>query len=142
MSDELAIQQVLNTYSHCASIGDFTGMAGTYAPDGVWEVPGIGMELVGPEAIIGASQGVTAKLEYMVQLNSPAVIKVNGDRATAHSIIRECGKYAGQQRNLEVIGLYDDELVRLPEGWRFARRKFVTKGMHDYATLPASLHEA
>jgi ketosteroid isomerase-like protein len=141
MSDEIAIQQTLNTYSYCASIGDFDGMAGTYAPDGVWEVPGIGMELVGREAIVAASQGVTAKLEYMVQLNSPAIIKVDGDRATAQSIIRECGKYAGKQLNLEVIGYYDDELVRLPEGWRFARRKFNTKGMHDYVTQPASLHE-
>ena len=141
MSDEIAIQQVLNTYSYNASIGDHAAMAATYTPDGVWEVPSIGLELAGHEAIIGASQGVTAKLDYIVQLNTPAIINVDGDRATAHSVIRECGKYAGKQLNLEVLGIYDDELVRLPEGWRFVRRRFTTKGMHDFVTAPPSLQE-
>jgi len=92
------------------------------------------------EAILAAAKGITGTLEYMVQLNSPAIIVVDGDRATAHSIIRECGKYAGKQLNLEVLGVYDDELVRLPEGWRFAKRRFSTQGMHDYTTAPPSLH--
>jgi ketosteroid isomerase-like protein len=140
VSDEFAIQQTLNTYSYSASTGDLAGMVATYAPDGVWEVPGIGLELTGRDAILAASQGVTAALDYMVQMNSPALIKVDGDHATARSIIRECGKYAGKDLNLEVLGLYEDELVRLPEGWRFARRRFTTKGMHDYTTAPPSLH--
>lgn len=140
MTDEEAIQQVLNAYSFNASTGNLEAMVDTYAPDGVWEVPGIGLALTGKDAILAASQGITTTLEYMVQMNSPATIAVNGDRATAQSIIRECGKYAGKQLNLEVLGLYEDELVRLPEGWRFARRTFTTRGMHDYTTAPPSLH--
>ncbi|MGE3693240.1 MAG: nuclear transport factor 2 family protein [Novosphingobium sp.] len=140
MSDHIAIQQTLNTYSYKASIGDLAAMVATFAPDGVWEVPGAGLELSGHDAILAAASGITGTLEYMVQHNSPAIIEVNGDRATAHSVIRECGKYAGKQLNLEVLGVYDDELVRLPEGWRFARRRFTTKGMHDYTTAPPSLH--
>jgi hypothetical protein len=73
-------------------------------------------------------------------MNSPAIIEVDGDRATAHSIIRECGKYAGRQTCLEVLGLYDDELVRTADGWRFARRVFTVRGIHDYETAPPSLH--
>ena len=140
MSDEFAIQQVLNTYSYNATTGDLPGMVATFAPDGVWEVPGAGIEMSGHEAILAAASGITGVLEYMTQLNSPAIIKVEGDRATAHAIIRACGKYAGKDLNLEVLGLYEDELVRLPEGWRFARRRFTTKGMHDYTTAPPSLH--
>ena len=140
MSDEFAIQQVLNAYSFNATIGDLPAMVATFAPDGAWCVPGIGLELVGHEAILGAAQGITGTLEYMTQLNSPAIIAVDGDRATAKSIIRECGKYAGKQLNLEVVGLYEDELVRLPQGWRFSKRTFTTKGMHDYTTAPPSLH--
>ena len=140
MSDEFAVQQTLNTYSYNASIGDLPAMVATFAPDGVWEVPGVGLSLSGHEAILAAASGITGTLEYMVQMNSPALIKVEGDRATARSIIRECGKYAGKDLNLEVLGTYEDELVRLPEGWRFARRRFSTKGMHDYTTAPPSLH--
>jgi ketosteroid isomerase-like protein len=140
MSDEFAVQQTLNTYSYNATTGNLAAMVATFAPDGVWEVPGIGLSLTGHEAILAAANGITGTLEYMIQLNSPAIIEVQGDRATAKSIIRECGKYAGKQLNLEVLGTYEDELVRLPEGWRFAKRTFATKGMHDYTTAPPSLH--
>ena len=140
MSDEFDIQQTLNAYSYNATTGDLPAMVATFAPDGVWEVPTAGISLTGHEAILAAARGITGTLEYMVQHNSPAIIKVQGDKATAHSIIRECGKYAGKQLHLEVLGVYDDELVRLPEGWRFAKRTFTTRGMHDYTTAPPSLN--
>lgn len=139
MSDEFAIQQVLNTYTYNATIGDLPAMVATFAPDGVWEVPGAGIAMTGHEAILAAAKGITGVLEYMTQMNSPAIIKVDGDRATAKSVIRECGKYAGRELHLEVLGAYEDELVRLPEGWRFARRRFTTVGMHDYTTAPPAL---
>ena len=140
MSDEIAIQQTLNAYSYNASIGDLPAMVATFAADGVWEVPGIGALCTGHEEILAAASGITAAIEYMVQMNSPAIIEVSGDRATAKSIIRECGKYAGRQTCLEVLGLYSDELVRTADGWRFAKRTFTVRGMHDYETAPPSLH--
>jgi ketosteroid isomerase-like protein len=140
MSDEFAIQQTINAYSYNATIGNLEAMVATYAPDGVWEVPGIGALCTGHAEILAASQGITGTIEYMVQLNSPALIQVDGDTATAQSIIRECGKYTGRATNLEVLGLYDDQLVRTAEGWRFARRTFTVRGMHDFETAPPSLH--
>ncbi len=141
MSDRNDIQQVINTYSVMASQGKVREMAETYATDGIWSVPGIGLEVTGHAAIIAAGQAVTSKLDYIVQLNSPALIKVEGDRATAQSMIRECGKYAGKQVALEVLGRYEDELVRTVEGWRFARRSFFLSGMHDFVVAPPSLHD-
>jgi ketosteroid isomerase-like protein len=141
MSDEFEIQQVLNTYSVTASLGQIDAMAATYTADGIWEVPDIGLRCEGHAAIKAAGEGVTATIEYFIQLNSPAIIKVNGDRATAQSMIRECGKYKGKQVALEVLGMYQDELVRTADGWRFATRKFTAKGMHDFQIAPPSLHE-
>ncbi len=115
-------------------------MVATFAEDGVWEVPGIGALCTGHEEILAAAQGITGTIEYMVQMNSPAIIEVNGDTATAKTIIRECGKYAGRDTNLEVLGLYEDQLKRTPDGWRFAKRTFTVRGMHDYQTAPPSLH--
>ena len=139
MSDEFAIQQTLNTYSYNASLGRLEEMVATFAPDGVWEIPGIGAKFEGREAILVGAQAITGAIEFIVQLNTPAIIKVNGDKATAHSVIRECGKYAGKQLALEVLGAYDDELVRTAEGWQFARRLFIVRGMHDFAIAPPSL---
>lgn len=140
MSDEVAIQQTLNAYSVAASLGDHVAMADTYLPDGVWEIPGIDTRLEGREAIIAGADAITGAIEYMVQLNSPAVIKVDGDTATAQCVIRECGKYAGRNTSLEVLGLYDDKLVRTPDGWKFAERIFTIRGMHDFENAPPSLH--
>ncbi|MCB2060918.1 MAG: nuclear transport factor 2 family protein [Novosphingobium sp.] len=140
MSDEIAIQQTLNTYSVSASLGKLEEMVATFMPDGVWEIPGIDARFEGHEAILAGASAITGAIEYMVQLNSPAVIQVDGDTATAQSVIRECGKYAGRNTSLEVLGLYSDKLVRTPDGWRFVLRNFTVRGMHDFETAPPSLH--
>ncbi len=140
MSDEVAIQQTLNAYSFHASVGDLQAMVATYLPDGVWDIPGVGARFEGHEAILAGAGAVTGGIEYMVQVNAPALIEVDGDTATARSVIRECGKYTGRQTSLEVLGIYTDKLVRTPEGWRFALRTFTVRGMHDFDTAPPSLH--
>jgi hypothetical protein len=76
--------------------------------------------------------GFVAQMDYFVQLNSPAVIEVAGDAAMARSTIRECGKFAGRDEALEVMGYYADELVRTAAGWRFARRTFRGLGVHRF----------
>lgn len=140
MSDEVAIQQVLNAYSVAASRGDLEAMAATYTPDGIWAIPGIDARFEGRDAILEGSKAIMGAIEYMVQLNTPAVIDVDGDTATAQCVIRECGKYTGRNTNLEVLGLYDDKLVRTSKGWRFAERIFTVRGMHDFENSPPSLH--
>lgn len=141
MTDEIAVQQTLNTYSVNASLGNLEDMVATFVPDGIWEIPAIGARFEGHEEILAGANAITGAIEYMVQLNSPAVISIDGDTATAQSVIRECGKYAGRQTSLEVLGLYADRLVRTPNGWKFAQRTFTVRGMHDFENTPPSLHE-
>ena len=38
-----------------------------------------------------------APIEYLVQINAPAIIAVDGDTASARSLIRECAKFRGQR---------------------------------------------
>jgi hypothetical protein len=63
-------------------------------------------------------------MDYVVQLNAPALIEVNGNKATTSSTIRECGKSKGKNEGFEYFGFYLDELVQTPQGWKFARRVF------------------
>jgi hypothetical protein len=62
---------------------------------------------------------------------------VEGDTATARSVIRECGKFSGRDEALEVLGLYADVLVRTADGWKFAERVFEIRGMHSFPLSPA-----
>ena len=132
MLDEIAIQQTLNRYTEGASRADWDQVMSTFMPDGIWEIPDLGVRYQGRAAIQPAMAAFVGQLAYFVQINSPAIITVEGDKATARSVIRECGKYADRDEALEVLGFYNDDLVRTPGGWKFARRAFKAAGMHTF----------
>ena len=136
MSDAFAIQQVLNLYSEGASRRDWDQVMSTFAEDGIWEVPRRDLLLQGHGPIRAAMQGFVAAMDFFVQLNTPAIIEVDGDRATARSTIRECGKYSDGDEALEVLGHYADQLVRTDAGWKFARRTFTAFGAQSFGLLP------
>jgi ketosteroid isomerase-like protein len=135
--ERTAIQQTINRYSVGASGGDWDRVLSTYVPDGVWEIPHFAAKFAGHDAIRDALRHFTEPMEYIVQINAPALIDVHEDTATARSVIRECGKFTGQNEALEVLGFYADTLLRTPEGWKFTRRVFEVRGMHRFPLTPA-----
>lgn len=136
MHDAIAIQQTLNRYTEGASRRDWDQVIATFAPDGVWSVPARGMEVVGHAALREIMPQFVQQMDYFVQINAPAAIEIEGDTATARSVIRECGKFAGRDEALEVLGSYADELARSHDGvWRFARRTFTAQGLHRFPLM-------
>lgn len=138
MHDEIAIQQTLNRYSEGASRADWAQVMSTFMPDGVWEIPGLNARFQEHAAIQQFMAAFVGQMAYFVQINSPAIIEVQGDKATARSLIRECGKYADRDEALEVLGRYHDELVRTAEGWKFARRTFYAMGKQTFPLVTPS----
>jgi uncharacterized protein (TIGR02246 family) len=134
MSDEAAIQQVINRYTDGCNRQDWPQVMATFAEDGVWEV--LGNQVRGHAAIQPAMAGFLTQMDYFTQSASASVIEVAGDRATARTTIRECGKFKGRDEALEVLGWYADDLVRAASGWQFARRKFTSFGVHRFAVSP------
>src|SRR5690348_14954491 len=112
----------MNAYSINGSAGDWHRALETFMPDGIWEIPALGIFAEGVDQAASVMEGLVARLEFVAQLNSPGLIEVNGERASARSVIRECGKYKGREEAMEVLGLYNDELVRTKHGWRFSKR--------------------
>lgn len=137
MLDEVAIQQTLNRYTEGACRADWDQVLATFAPGCTWEIPGLGARYQDPAEIRQVMAAFVGRMAYFVQLNTPAVIAVDGDRATAVSIIRECGKFADRDVALEILGRYDDDLIRTPTGWKFTRRVFRAFGQHTFALQPA-----
>lgn len=136
MSDEIAVQQTLNRYTEACSRRDWGEVMATFLPDATWEIPGRGMVCRGHAEMQAVMAGFVAAMAYWVQLNSPAVITLEGDRARARSVIRETGKLLDRDEGMEVIGFYNDDLVRTSNGWKFARRVFTSAGMHRFSLLP------
>lgn len=135
MSDASEIQHILNLYSDGASRRDFDQVIATFIEDSIWEVADTPHRFTGIEAILGAFRAFTATTSYLVQMNAPAVILVDGDKATARSTIREVGRYSDRDELFDCVGTYFDSLVRTPDGWRFTHRRFVTHGISSWPVL-------
>lgn len=83
---------------------------------------------------IGTWHGIDAVTEFMDQAHAMAghtlhrltnhTITVDGDTATARTYVDGLIMAADNTSGVNAIGLYDDELVRTPSGWRIARRRF------------------
>jgi len=139
-SDEEAIQRVISRYSQCASRSDWDAVLKLFRRDAVWDIPHLGLKLEGIAAIEGALHSFFATMDYVLQINSPALIEVTGATATATSGIRECGKTAGKDEGFEFLGIYEDRLVRGEEGWQFAQRTFRGLGTHYFPLASGSAH--
>jgi ketosteroid isomerase-like protein len=129
MEDVVSIQQILNQYSVASSRSDIEAIISTYAEDGVWSLRGGSLLFEGTDAIRQGLSSFVDRLEYMVQFNSPAVIVVAGDTATATSVIVERGRYRETGEVFEALGFYDDSLVKGSDGWRFKQRTSRTEAM-------------
>ncbi len=83
---------------------------------------------------IGAWNGVDAVTNFMEQAHAMAghtlhrltnqVITVDGDTAVARTYVDALIMAGDSQTGVNGIGFYDDEIVRTPDGWRIARRRF------------------
>lgn len=136
MMDQVAIQQLIGKYIAAASAGDIELVGSTYAEDGVWSVPAFPMTVQGRAAIVAKIRELLEPMDYLVQIGSPAAIEVNGDTATASSSMREGCKFKGKNVAAEILGVYQDELVRTSEGWRFKSRTFQMGCFNTYDIHP------
>jgi uncharacterized protein (TIGR02246 family) len=122
--DRLAIRELIEAYADAVCRADAQDWGALWAEDAVWhlpEYPDIG-EVRGRDAIV--AMWVEAMKHYpgIIFIATPGAIDVLGDHATARSYTSEVYDQGGVTRRDR--GRYDDELVRTPEGWRFARRTF------------------
>lgn len=136
--DDYAVQRVINAYAQLTGRGDWEPVVALFLPDATWEIPHLDLRFEGVEAIRGALAMLAGDLEYVLQLNSPALIEVTGDTATARSGIREAGKRKGKDEGFEFLGIYADTLKRTADGWKFKRRVFEGIGTQYWPLSPAA----
>lgn len=139
MLDELAIQQTINRYCHAANSREWDQVLSVFLPDAVWEVPNMEVRLTGHDEIRAGFAAMTTGTDYIVQINAPAIIEINGDTATAKSVIRECGKYSDRDEGFEALGWFLDQLKKTENGWKFAQRTLHLQGMHTLKVAPPAI---
>lgn len=127
-ADIIAINQLSHTYAQAISRGSIADAVQVYAPDGVLTTPVV-PGVVGREAIQAAITEFTKDLEMVFHTVHNSLVQVDGDRANATFQLSEWSKRKSDGTTFLWLGFYDDELVRLPEGWRFAKRTLVPRVM-------------
>jgi len=129
MNAVIEVQDLITRYSDAINRRDWEVVKSVFAPDGTWESLGPPVfAFAGPDVGPGI-RSLVEPARFFVQMNSPALIEINGDRATARSTIFEKGEYppgaiAAFDGRFESFGIYSDVLHLRTDGWRFTKRTF------------------
>ena len=109
--DRDEILQLAYRYNLAIDRGDAAGWADTFTPDGVFDVAG--QLRSGRDELIAFASSVHGLRHTLA---NPA-INVTGDTAAmrAYFVVYQGAAVLG-------TGTYEDQLVRTPDGWRFAKR--------------------
>ena len=119
--DRLKIRERLDKYSDAVFRRDLDDYLACWTEDCVRSGPG--GDCRGKDALRAQWTDIWHTLERMAFFTQVASIAVDGDRATARSYCLEIlALRNGDSRRL--IGMYDDELVRIGEEWLFSRRNY------------------
>jgi hypothetical protein len=134
--DRLAIQDLINRYASAVTRADWEKCESVFAPDCVWESPGLGTRFETPAAFVGMLADPSSATELLIQTTSSSVIRLTGpDKAeattTVHEVVR--GQFhvdttlaeADTPVNLEQYGIYHDDVARIDGEWKFTHRLFV-----------------
>ena len=140
--DKLAIDELHSRYTLALNWQDADAVADTFASDGVLDWVGgviegretIRREVQGMRAFFGKAEAADAPLRpaRLRHFVTNKIIRVEGDTARTIGYWFELNNdnrlrwpYVG------AYGHYEDELVRLSEGWRFKRRTIFNEQMEE-----------
>jgi uncharacterized protein (TIGR02246 family) len=124
--DRARIRELTARYNRCFDGGDPEGFADTFTEDGVMEVAG-GPSTSGRHDLAEMCRRVPWGIMHVTV---DATVEVNGDSARQDVALVVIGRAARREDKptLMSTGRYEDDLVRTPEGWRFARRRCTLDG--------------
>jgi ketosteroid isomerase-like protein len=129
LADELAIRSLTAAYTDAINRGDADEAMRAYASEAVFTMmdrPAVN----GRAQITDVLRATVARYQLIVQLVHSGVVQLDGDRARARWQVTELQVPHDGPRRL-VVGRYEDEHVRLPDGWRFSARTFVARYLGD-----------
>jgi ketosteroid isomerase-like protein len=138
MSDEQEIRDNMLRFGDAVNRVDIAQFEATWAPEATWIIdPPTDYRSSGPREEIASAFGeaLRATYESFVQIVHGAVVEVDGDRATARGWVTERGILIGGEKGYFNHGVYDDQLIRTGEGWRFSQRHYQYLYVDD-APLP------
>ncbi len=119
--DQLAIMDLSARYCHATDSHNAEEWADTFTADGAIESPQGTSQ--GRDALLQFAQGVNTAMPTVRHHVSNLVICGEGDSATMKSYLNLINT---ADNSTAFTAIYEDEIVRDGDEWKFARRKIVT----------------
>ncbi|MBW8827224.1 MAG: nuclear transport factor 2 family protein [Acidobacteria bacterium] len=114
VEDRDEILQLMYRYNHAVDGQAAEEWASTFTDDAIFDAAG--RVATGRDELVGFASALPAGMRHIV---ANPVIDVQGDTAHVRAYITVLKAGA-----IMSVGTYDDQLVRTPAGWRFAKRVF------------------
>jgi hypothetical protein len=128
--DRLAIQDLIHRYADGLTRADWKQCESVFAPEAIWESPGLGLRYETRSAFIEMLEG-TSTGEFMIQTaSSPVINLIGSDQAQATTTVQELMRgvtavLTGELLNSTLYGIYYDDVARIDGVWRFTHRLYV-----------------
>jgi len=135
LEDRLAIGDLLARYCHAMDASRADLAIGLFAEGAVLETP-VG-EARGRDAILAWIEGRLALRSSQHQVGhyllNPLVAASGPDRARVRSMLLYTRQAIGREGSAELLstGIYEDEVVRGADGWRFLHRRWTLSAPLD-----------
>lgn len=120
---ESAIRRLVGHYCDAVNQRDADAAGALFAPDAEIKIADF-PAIAGAEAIREGMRQTFAQHAFLRQQCDVGLIEVAGDKARARFSVFEASHRAGEEGMSLIFGFYEDEYVRLAEGWRFWRRRY------------------
>lgn len=124
---EAAIKRLYAIYTDAVNRRDPAGMVSVYAEDVEFVITqhehlGMGKPIVGRNKMLKGTTRLMQDRDQVFQILHSTLVEVDGDRAKSRCWFSEVKKPVGRNWEYGLL-VFQDESVKLPEGWRIARRQ-------------------
>ncbi|RED34858.1 nuclear transport factor 2 family protein [Paenibacillus sp. VMFN-D1] len=121
--DRFEIEALRGEFTDSVMMRDPDRLASLFTEDGVWRIPGAGVELTGREQIRDGSKRLQSQWDFFVQTTHPGTIQIDGDAAAGRAYISELARLQDGRSGLN-YAVYHDRYQRTEDGWKFAERVY------------------
>lgn len=128
IADKLLIRELIDEYSNVVTLKSWDRLGELFVEECLWHTRGTTpREFRGREVVVRAISAVVEGYPLVFQMPHAPRIQLDGDRATATTLMHEVGRL-DDGSSASAFGVYRDRLVRTPHGWKFEERLF--EGVH------------